>query len=216
MVADLREARLPVRLAVFDVDGTLLRGDTSCQVIARALGKYERMCELERATGREQVTVAREEMADWYRTAGRPAVEAALADLKWARGAFEGVRLLQDAGVTVALASVTWSFAVEHIADRLGISEFMATTLDIESGAIGHAWGSSKAQFLQGLCERSALTFNEVAAVGDTSGDYDMLRLAGRAVFLGPLKPDVPGAVHLPDGDIRDVAQAIIGHWPDR
>jgi phosphoserine phosphatase len=169
------------------------------------------MCELERSSGREQVTASREEMAGWYRAAGQPAVEAALAGLKWAPGTFEGVRMLQDAGVTVALASVTWSFAVEHIAGRLGVADFMGTTLDFESGVIGHAWGSSKAQFLQGLCKRFALRASEVAAVGDTSGDYDMLRVAGKAVFVGPFQPDVPGAVHLPNADIRDVARAIIG-----
>jgi phosphoserine phosphatase len=37
-----------IRLVVFDLDGTLTRGDTVCCVIARKLGHFERMLELER------------------------------------------------------------------------------------------------------------------------------------------------------------------------
>ena len=35
--------RGPIRLAAFDLDGTLLRGETVCEAIARPLGRLERM-----------------------------------------------------------------------------------------------------------------------------------------------------------------------------
>ena len=60
----------PVRLVAFDVDGTLLRGATVCELLAEPLGFAERMRELERNLSREEdVRAASEEMAGWY--AGR-------------------------------------------------------------------------------------------------------------------------------------------------
>ena len=107
---------------------------------------------------------------------------------------------------------MTWSFAVRHIADRLGIPESRASGLDFATGAIDHVWGSVKAEFLQDLSRRHSCELSHAAAVGDTSGDFDMLKLAGLGIFVGASRPDIPGVLHMPAADIRDVARAIIGH----
>lgn len=203
---------MPIKLVVFDVDGTLLRGDTVCQVIARGLGKYERMCELERSRNTEQVIAAREEMADWYRQAGREKVESLLGGLALAPGAEEGIDMLRDAGVTVALASITWSFAVQHLAQRFSISHIAASVLDFDSGRIDHAWGDSKAEFLRAFKDMHGLDTEMTAAVGDTSTDYEMLRAAGLGIFVGRHVPDLSEVLHMPDADIRHVAAAILEH----
>ena len=49
---------MALRLAAFDLDGTLLRGQTACEAIAK---RIERMRELERL---ESTDI--EEMAEWY------------------------------------------------------------------------------------------------------------------------------------------------------
>ncbi len=52
-----------IRLVAFDLDGTLLRGDTVCEVLARRLGRLDRMRELEAtATDLEAQLLARAEM----------------------------------------------------------------------------------------------------------------------------------------------------------
>ena len=67
---------LPSGLVVFDVDGTLLRGPTVCELIATAIGRSERMAELELGggAGRDEAIPAREEMAGWYMEVGRDAI----------------------------------------------------------------------------------------------------------------------------------------------
>jgi len=50
-------------LVVFDLDGTLLRGPTVCEVLAESLGRLERMRQLERFAGDQELRAAREEMA---------------------------------------------------------------------------------------------------------------------------------------------------------
>ena len=52
---------MALRLAAFDLDGTLLRGQTACEAIAKGIGRIERMRELERL---ESTDI--EEMAEWY------------------------------------------------------------------------------------------------------------------------------------------------------
>lgn len=202
-----------IKLAVFDVDGTLLRGDTVCQAIARGIGKYERMCELEEVAlgSREIVIAARQEMAGWYRAVGEDVVRASLSDLSWAPGIGEGFTLLKEAGVKVALASMTWKFAVGHIAERFAINEFVGTDLDFESGKIIHSWGDTKANFLKEMSKKYDVSLTQIAAIGDTSGDYDMLKLAGKGVFVGKNELGIDGVIHMPDADIRDVASVILG-----
>jgi hypothetical protein len=60
----------PFGLAVFDLDGTLLRGPTVCEVLARALGRLDHMRQLEALiAGLRDIDIAaaREEMVRWYR-----------------------------------------------------------------------------------------------------------------------------------------------------
>ncbi len=55
-------------LAVFDLDGTLLRGLTVCEVLAESLGYLSRMRELEARIAQGDIVAARMEMARWYQS----------------------------------------------------------------------------------------------------------------------------------------------------
>jgi phosphoserine phosphatase len=55
---------------------------------------------------------------------------------------------------------------------------------------------------------------SRVAAVGDSTGDNEMLREAGLRFFLGANPPpDLEAIIHLPDGDIDTVATRILAEW---
>ena len=88
-----------IRLAAFDLDGTLIRGDTVCEVLAGGLGKLERMRELERDTSpfdNAAVKTAREEMATWYGESTTDDLTSHLVLAKLAPGAIEGINLLKS------------------------------------------------------------------------------------------------------------------------
>lgn len=201
---------MAVKLAVFDMDGTLLRGDTACLAIARTLGTYDRMLEFESGLSLEQLISAREEMAGWYRSAGRQAVVDALENLRFAPGAIEGVATLQQAGIEVAIVSVTWGFAVREVARSLGVDICVGTELDFETGDIQPVYGTDKGPTVAKFSKERALSAHEVAAIGDTPSDNSMLELAGHAYYVGTEPPTVAGCHHYPDGDIRDIASSII------
>ena len=126
--------------------------------------------------------------------------------------AFEGIALLRDAGIEMAIASVTWKFGVEYFAARLGVSRTLGTGLR-EDGTIDHAWPRHKAAWVRALSSELAVPYERTAAVGDSSRDIDMLRATALRVFVGLHPPDGLKCVHFPDGDIAEVARHILAQW---
>jgi len=196
-----------IRLAVFDLDGTLIRGRTLCEVIADGIGHGDRMHALERAQSIEEVVAAREEMAGWYRDAGFDCLRPLCLDVELAPGAVEACDVLRDFGVDLAIASITWILGVEAIAELLGIERCLGTTLHID-GRIDHVFGDDKAAWIAHL----GVPPEEIAAVGDSDRDVEMLRAVGLPIFVGTTPVDgLPAdTVYLPDADLRDVARVIL------
>ena len=201
---------MTIKLAVFDLDGTLLRGDTVCLTIARSLGTYERMVEFERARNREEALVARSEMAGWYMDAGEAALLESLEDVELAPGAAACIDTLRSHGIELAIVSLTWGFAVRQIAGRLGIERVISTDLDFSSGEVTHVFGAEKGTRTKGIMEAIRVSADETAAVGDTPGDYSMLEVVAHRYYVGPEPPELGGCEHLPNADMREVARLIV------
>ena len=98
--------------------------------------------------------------------------------MRLAPGVHEGLGLLRRHGFKIAIISITWEFAVEWFAHQFGADYFVGTGLS-PYGKITDFWPSDKAVWLQGLADRLGTPMNDVAAVGDSSGDLHMLRAVG-------------------------------------
>ena len=170
-----------MRLAAFDLDGTLLRGDTVCEALARPLGRLDRMQDFEQLSSSDvdRVRAAREEMAGWYESSTLPELHSSLASMRLATGACEGLGLLKRHGFAIAIVSITWEFAVEWFARQLGADYFVGTRLSPD-GRVVDFWPVDKAAWLGELAARLGVQMDQVAAVGDSRGDLDMLRAVGR------------------------------------
>ena len=200
-------------LVVFDLDGTLLRGPTVCEVVAGPLGRFQRMRELERVKSREELQAAREEMAGWYREVGINSLLGALDHARLAEGAASGLALLRAHGVEVGIASITWSFAVKHFARSLGVEYWLGTELK-ESGEIAHVWPEDKAHWVQDLGQRLGVPTDRTAAVGDSAGDYAMLEVVSVPVFVGAeLSASRQGWLHRPAENIERLAEHLLQVW---
>ncbi|MFQ5873863.1 MAG: HAD family hydrolase [Dehalococcoidia bacterium] len=200
-----------IGLGGFDLDGTLLRGDSVCEAIARQLGRLERMRELERARTLEEIKAGREEMRDWYSSVTVSKLCSYLMSLQLAPGVQAGFSLLKQHGVKIAIVSITWEFAVEWFAGRLGADYYVGTGPS-PNGDISHFWPHDKPRWLAELTQQLGLGLNEVVAVGDSSSDLDMLRVVGHPFFVGRDKPEgLEHVSHHPDGNIHEVAQQIVG-----
>jgi len=64
--------------------------------------------------------------------------------------------------------------------------------------------------WLADLMRRRGIRREETVAVGDSWRDVPMLEAAAVQVYVGKVLPRGLTAIHLPDGDIRDVARVII------
>ena len=205
-----QEAQLAPALAVFDLDGTLLRDRTVCELLAEPLGRIDRMQQLERLSTEADLAAARQEMAAWYRGRAIAELTATLDAVAFAPGAEEAVALLQHSGITVAIASITWEFAVECFARRLGVTHFLGTRLE-PTGAIEHVWPRDKATWAEALCRQLSIPAHRLVAVGDSSGDADLLELAAHRVFVGEVLPrELAGVYHAARADLLTIARWIL------
>lgn len=202
-----------MRIAAFDLDGTLLRGQTACEAIAQGIGRIERMRELEQleSTQTEEIMAAREEMADWYSAFTLGYLCEQLTATRVAPGVDAGFTLLRDHGFKIAIVSLTWEFAVEWFAERLGADHSVGTGLS-SGGVITHFWPQDKALWLTRLAAKLGVDTKDVAAVGDSSGDIPMLLSVGHRYWVGQTTPpQLNGKViHEPAGDMRLVAHRIV------
>ena len=205
----------PRGVVAFDLDGTLLRGPTVCELLAEPLGRLAEMQRFEGLSSEAEIGAARNEMACWYEGRTPAQLCATLDAARWAPGAREGVALLQANGVEVVIASVTWSFAVEWLAARLGVTRSLGTRLE-DGGRVAHVWPRDKRRWLEGVLAALEVPQARAAAVGDSSSDTDLLAAAELRFFVGRgAPPALHGVVHRPAGDIEHIAREILARWRD-
>jgi phosphoserine phosphatase len=112
--------------------------------------------------------------------------------------------------VRTAIVSITWTFAVQRFAQRLGADAWVGTHVT-ETGAIEHFWPEDKPVWLRAHAAGLGIHRAEVAAVGDSQGDAAMLQDVGHAVFVGDeLCADVVHAWHLPRANLLDVVDRLL------
>lgn len=199
------------KLSAFDLDGTLLRGDTVWEALARPLGHLDRLQEFEQLSASyvDSVRAARKEVAGWYTASTLPELHSSLASMRLAPGVHKGLGLLKGNGSKIAIISITWEFAVEWFAGQFGADYFVGTGLSPD-GKITDFWPNDKAVWLKSLADRLGAPMSDVAAAGDSSGDLHMLRAVGHPYWVGHDLPASLTAAHHPDGDIECIAQDIV------
>ena len=194
-----------MRIAAFDLDGTLIRGQTVGEAIAEGIGRIDRMREFEQL-GSNQI----EEMAEWYSSFSFDDLCQHLTAIRVAPGVDEGLDLLRDHGFRIAIVSLTWEFAVEWFAKRFGADYSVGTGLKSD-GLVTHFWPQDKAKWLTGLAAKLDVDMKDVAAVGDSKGDIPMLLSVGHRYWVGETIPSEleKKVIHKPAGDILLLAHRI-------
>jgi phosphoserine phosphatase len=200
-------------LVVFDLDGTLLRGKTVCEILAAPLGRSHEMQQFEALTLEADIAQARALMATWYSGHTMVALQAHLANAHLAHDAAPSIVRLQEQGFEVAIASITWKFAVGWFAKELGVRHYLGTDL-LPSHEISHIWGRDKATWMTTLASQYKIPYPRLAAVGDSNGDIEMLRVASLRFFVGAVPPsNVSDIIHCPNSDIGTIADHILDAW---
>ena len=200
-------------LVVFDLDGTLIRGSTVCELLAEPLGKLSRMQQFEKLKTEDEIILARIEMASWYADIPRTRLIESLEAARLAPGTLEGIGLLQSHGLECAIASITWSFAVEWFAGRLGIRHFTGVGIGA-FGELRHVWPKDKGTWVTMLAESLGIPRERVATVGDSWRDLEMFQAGSTAIFVGEDSTGLPETITVvPTGDILSAAKLIVKKW---
>jgi HAD superfamily phosphoserine phosphatase-like hydrolase len=204
------DAVSPPKLVAFDVDGTLLRGETICECIGRNIGRSDEMKAFEILESQSEIARARRIMLEWYIPHGRTVLLGHLKALRLAPGAKAGIRCLREQGIKTALVSITWRFAVEWLAAELS-ADYAIGTDWLDSNEVVDFWPEDKSTWLTTLMTSLRISPKSLVAVGDSSGDIPMLKLAHRGYFIGETMPEaMPHVAHLPGANIQSIVNDIL------
>jgi phosphoserine phosphatase len=172
----------------FDLDGTLTRGVTVSEHLGAWLGHTEEMRALERAYAAHEISnaVVAERSAGQYAGLAVSDVRAELERLPLIAGIAETVAAIR---VPVLLASVTWHFAVQAIAERFRMHPVGGTRIAIEDGRVlgrveRECDEHGKAAAVRAWCEAHNVPLASLVAVGDARSDLPLFALAGRSIAL--------------------------------
>jgi phosphoserine phosphatase len=199
-----------VRLVAFDLDGTLVRGDTTCEALARGLGHLDHERELDRlAVDADGLIRMREELAGYYRGRTHAELEACFDHLVLAPGATEAFKLFARRGITIAIVTLSWEFGAEWLARRLGADHVYGTRLEAD-GRVTHVFPGDKGTWLAALMAQLGLGADDVAVVGDSWRDVEMFAVATHRYYVAPAMFPGLDARHYPDGDLAEIAREIL------
>jgi 3-deoxy-D-manno-octulosonate 8-phosphate phosphatase (KDO 8-P phosphatase) len=116
-----------------------------------------------------------------------------------------GIKLLQDAGITVAIVTGRESHSVRLRAEELGIAECHQ---DRRAAKLG---------IVQSMLGRLNVTWDETAFVGDDLPDLPLLRRVGLPAVVGNATADAAAAArwrataHGGRGAVREFCEALLG-----
>jgi phosphoserine phosphatase len=204
-------------VVVFDLDGTLLRGTTVSLLLAQWLGRGEEIAELERAFHAHEISnsVVADTSAAWFAGCRTADVWRALADGPWIDGMAETLRTLSDAGTSLLLGTITWSFAAEMLRERHGFAAVSGTEMTASNGVLSGVVGRyfdehDKLRFVQEWCTKNGYSMSQVAAVGDSRSDVPLFREVGLSIALNATPDARSAAMHALDtDDLRDLLMLL-------
>lgn len=210
----------PLRLAVFDLDGTLVPGTTVCLHLAEWLGHVGVVRYLERRYAAHEISNTEVAAGDAAHYAGVLVtdVDRRLDSIPCIAGIADTVEALRRRGMEVLLATVTWRFAAEHFARRYGFDavcgcEMTAGPDGRLGGAVArHIEAEDKLAFVADYAGARGISLAECVAVGDSRSDLPLFGAVGLAIALNAT-PAAAEAAHvaIETDDLRDVLAAIPG-----
>jgi phosphoserine phosphatase len=212
-----------LRLAVFDLDGTLKRARDPYVYLHQRLGTWEASQPF------FQKGLAGElDYDEWLRLdvglwkgIGRATMEKLLRENPYLPGARETIRTLKQAGVLVALVSTGLQIHAEQVQAELGIDRIIANEILFEEGiATGEARPlvpeGSKGGIVAQLQAELGVTPGECLAVGDSSSDADMFPLVRLGVAVNPWSDRVrqEAGMVLEEPDLRPLLSLVDAALP--
>jgi len=177
------------KLAVFDMDSTLIQCEVIDQLAIRA-GVGAEVAEItERAMrGELDFKASFTERLGMLEGLSESALADVAANLPITEGMPELILTLRARGIRTAILSGGFNYFAQHLQDRFGFDEYHANALEIVDGqATGRVVsdivdGDRKRHLLESIAADMGIDHSQVIAVGDGANDLPMLGVAGLGV----------------------------------
>ncbi|MEV4567782.1 HAD-IB family phosphatase [Nonomuraea sp. NPDC049419] len=169
-------------LHVFDMDGTLLTGSSASLQIARGLGTYDELVELEArfAAGEIDTRGFAAAIHELWRELTQAAVAEAFAASPWLNGIEQVCRDIRERGERSAVITMSPDFFARHLLD-LGFDEVVASRFPappfaepLDPAAI--LTPADKVDITEELRLRFGLPYERCVAYGDSMSDAPLFR----------------------------------------
>jgi phosphoserine phosphatase len=182
-----------IRLAAFDMDGTILREDSSWAALHRYFKTTERENEsLKLYTAGEihYEEFMRRDISCWPQNLHISEIERVLSNYKIRDEAYTTIERLRQKGVKTALITAGIDILAKEVARDLGMEIWVANGLKVDNAGrltgegIGNVDPSRKDIAFTNLLSKLGIKSESTIAVGDTVYDLSFLKAAGIGFFL--------------------------------
>ncbi len=181
-----------IRLACFDLDGTLITGTTTTLFLAKNLGfdKWSPKFEEDFRTGLyNNSTQIAQETARQFRGVSLGRIYELYPGVPKIANITSTVANLKKRGIIVILASITWGFFVELFANEYGFDSYCGTQMNMDNNVLTGEIGAycnelDKLQFFLNPCRHYGVPLRETISVGDSKSDHPIFREAGKSIAL--------------------------------
>jgi phosphoserine phosphatase len=195
-----------IKLAAFDMDGTLLQGRLVFALADRfGLSDKIRAIQAGGAAGHEQTKA----IAALFAGLSEKDVESAIESIPLTKNAENVVAKLQETGCKTGIISDSYTVAAGFVARRLNLDFVAANKLEIQNGKVTGrvemplGWDKIGCFCKISVCKRFHLEkharefgvpIKDTLAVGDTRSDICMVQRAGTGVAFMPKDPEIAKA----------------------
>ena len=184
-----KERETERKLFVFDMDSTLIQGETIDE-LAKMAGVSDRVMAITASAMRGEIEFQESFRRRVALLAGLPEAKAldVVGRIPLMDGAERLFRALKKRGAKTAILSGGFTFLGAVLQEKLGADYLFANELDLAEGFVtgevrgGIVDGARKAELLVEIAGREGVALEQVVAVGDGANDLPMLGLAGMGV----------------------------------
>ena len=206
-----------MELVAFDMDGTLLKEESSWRRVHEAFGTLDQglrsLKEYEegRITYREFM---RRDLESWPKPLHIDVIKGILKGYTLADGAEEAIKEIKGMGLKTAIVSAGIDVLAYEVSERLGIDYTLANRLEVDERGFLTGEGveivdpARKHIALLQLLQTLHIPPERVIAVGDSIYDLSFLQCVGFGVALGP-DPQLKKLVKYHIGSVKELPGLI-------
>jgi phosphoserine phosphatase len=211
-----------IKLALFDLDGTLTKEKSAWEYIHRRLGVWDGYAEkFQQAFLRGEIDYHRfcELDAAIWKGMKVSELEKTLREIPLHDGIEDLVKYLRSKGASLGIISSGLSFLSEWVKEKYGFNYAVANELGVSDGVLNgeikvNVHYDRKGEWVQEAQRRFNARKEEILAIGDSTGDIAMFQMAGLSIAFNSIsaKLDSLATVSIHSMDLRDLILPLTTH----